>query len=75
MKRNRKMRDTWASYFIHPFLLEETGGEGLARFPGDVSEIERLVKSTQEAGYEFINLKEWIEKQPLIRRPEPIEVF
>lgn len=75
MKRNRKMRDTWASYFIHPFLLEETGGEGLARFPGDVSEIERLVKSSREAGYEFINLKDWIDKQPLTRRPEPIEVF
>jgi len=74
MKRNRKMRDTWASYFIHPFLLEETGGEGLARFPGDVSEIERLIQGTRDAGYEFINLKEWVERQPLEKAPVTIEV-
>lgn len=74
MKRNRKMRDTWASYFIHPFLLEETGGEGLARFPGDVSEIERLIQGTRAAGYEFINLKDWVNKQTLEKAPETVEV-
>lgn len=74
MKRNRKMRDTWASYFIHPFLLEETGGEGLARFPGDVSEIEKLIQGTREAGYEFINLKDWVKQQTLAKAPQSIEI-
>ncbi|NBY18788.1 DUF2334 domain-containing protein, partial [bacterium] len=74
MKRNRKMRDAWASYFIHPFLLEETGGEGLARFPGDTSEIERLIKGTREAGYEFVNLRDWVKQQNLVKASETIEI-
>ncbi len=75
MKRNRKMRDAWASFFLHPFLLEETSNEGLARFVGDVSAIEALIEGTRKAGYEFVDLKKWIGSQPLLRTPEALEEF
>ena len=73
MKRNRKLRDTWASYFIHPFLLEESSHEGLAKFEGDVEEIVKLIKQTREAGYEFIDLKEWVGNSPFLRTLRAIE--
>ncbi len=75
MKRNRKLRDTWASYFIHPFLLEQTSSEGLAKFAGDVEEIEKLINQTRQAGYEFIDLKAWVEKAPKLRTLPAIERF
>ncbi|MBS0358624.1 MAG: DUF2334 domain-containing protein [Proteobacteria bacterium] len=62
IRRNRVLRDVWASYFIHPFLLNSRNQGGIARYPGDVEDIQKLVVETQNAGYEFIDLKEWVKQ-------------
>ena len=74
MKRNRVLRDSWASFFIHPFTLESHANEGLGAFPGDVREVERLIAATREYGYEFIDLSAWIRDNTLPKRPVTIEI-
>ncbi|MBA3958242.1 MAG: DUF2334 domain-containing protein [Parachlamydiaceae bacterium] len=66
IKRNRVLRDVWAGFFIHPFLLNTAQNWGIAEQAGDTSAIERLLQETKNAGYEFIDLADWIKqnKQP-----------
>ncbi len=59
MKRNRVLRDAWASLFIHPFVVNSTTYEGTGAYPGDTASLERLFKAAQDFGYEFIDLKTW----------------
>ncbi len=75
IKRNRVLRDNWCSFFIHPSQLDDTIDGGTGRYAGDTQKIEDLVKATQESGYEFIDLKSWIQKASLEKRPEPVEEF
>ncbi len=75
LERNRSLRDQWGSFFIHPFRIEDSVRDGIGKFPGDTSEIERLVTRAKAAGYEFVDLKQWIADRSLEKRPEPIEVF
>lgn len=60
IKRNRVLRDVWASYFFHAFLLNLPKDSGIANTAGDTSELERLLQATIDAGYEFIQLEDWI---------------
>lgn len=71
-KRNLVLRDTWASFFYHPFLLEsyESGGRG--SYPGDTAELLYLIKEIKKLGYEFINLDDFVSKNTKPIRPEPI---
>lgn len=73
-KRNRVLRDHWASLFIHPVLIQPPWEEGLGDFPGDGKKILELLTTIQSFGYEFINLNDWVLKQPLFIRPN-VEEF
>jgi uncharacterized protein YdaL len=59
LKRNLVLRDVWGSFFIHPYLVNTVENGGLGKFQGDTSEIERLIQSTKDLGYEFIDLTAW----------------
>lgn len=71
-KRNLVLRDVWASFFYHPFLLStyENGGRG--EFPGDPEELKYIVRELKKLGYTFINLDDFINKNSNVKRPEPI---
>lgn len=70
-KRQRVIRDAWASFFYHPFLLQpyELGGRGA--FAGDTREMEYVIEQIKALGYEFINAEEFVKKNDF-RRPDPI---
>lgn len=72
-KRNRVLRDHWGSLFIHPVLIQPRWEEGLGEYPGDGRKILELLKEIQTLGYEFIDLKNWVNEQSLSLRPEPGE--
>ena len=74
MRRNAALRDTWASFFVHPSMLDSMANGGTALTPGDGAEIARLIRGARDAGYEFIELGAWIRAQPPELRPEPVEV-
>ena len=74
LRRNRVLRDAWGSFFVHPFTLEINANEGIGAFPGDVSELERLIHATREYGYEFIDLPSWLRDNTLPLKPPSIEV-
>jgi uncharacterized protein YdaL len=74
MERNRVLNnDIWASYFVHPFYVETTREGGSGAFPGDVKAFVRLINETRKMGYEFVNLKEWIQQNELTLRSDSIE--
>lgn len=73
LKRNRVLRDVWGSFFIHPFMFNTIQDGGIAKFPGDTSEIERLLRETKGLGYEFIDFKNWKTKRTLGRAPLDLE--
>ncbi|MEY4632182.1 MAG: hypothetical protein RIQ81_2302, partial [Pseudomonadota bacterium] len=62
-RRNRVLRDSWASLFVHPLMIDSRTNSGTGRFSGDTSEVRRLVRTIRAMGYEFINLTAWIEDQ------------
>lgn len=64
-RRNRVLRDAWASFYFHPYLLE---GNNPAIQP---EEIERLVRTIRELGYEFVDLEAVIERLGRTRQPAP----
>lgn len=74
LKRNRNLRDAWGSFFIHPFCISALENAGIGAFPGDVSEIERLIKATRDYGYEFVDITTWIYNNTLPKRLPTIEV-
>lgn len=62
-RRNLVLRDAWASFFVHPLMILAQGASGTGRFAGDTTQIRRLVREIKAMGYEFIDLREWIQKQ------------
>jgi hypothetical protein len=73
MRRNAVLRDSWASFFVHPSMLETAAKGGTARRPGDAAEIERLIRAAKDNGYEFVDLAAWTARNGAALRPEPIE--
>lgn len=69
-RRNRVLRDHWASFFIHPVLIQPTSEEGIADYPGEGDKLVSFFQTIEELGYEFIDLKKWIRKQPLLLKNE-----
>lgn len=71
-KRNLVLRDVWASFFYHPFLLTtyEEGGRG--SYPGDPEELQFILRGIKELGYKFINLDNFLDKNTNTKRPEPV---
>jgi uncharacterized protein YdaL len=74
IKRNRVLRDVWASFFLHGFLLNTPQYGGIARYPGDTAALEKLLQETQDAGYEFIDLQSWIKQNHRPKAPPAIEI-
>lgn len=74
IRRNAVLRDAWASFFVHPSMVDVTAKGGTGRRPGDTSEIERLIRAARANGYEFVDLKAWISAAGDALRPEPVEV-
>lgn len=68
-KRNRVLRDHWASLFVHPVLIQPPWEEGLGDFPGDGRKITALLETIQSLGYEFIDLKAWVRSHPRFTSP------
>lgn len=71
-KRNLVLRDVWASFFYHPFLITtyEEGGRGA--YPGDPAELEYIIRELKKLGYSFINLEDFLNNNTIEKRPEPI---
>jgi len=67
-KRNRVLRDTWASVFFHPFLLNTEENGGLGEFADDGRELRRLVQGIKELGYRFIPIGEFMQDQDHVPR-------
>jgi uncharacterized protein YdaL len=63
-KRNRILRDQWASLFFHISFLD--------RHPDWRSDIQRLIKTIQNSGYEFIDLNSFIAQKEFWQRRTPI---
>jgi uncharacterized protein YdaL len=70
-KRNRVLRDHWASLFIHPVLILPSWEEGLGEYPGDGRPVLELLNGIQALGYEFIDLKDWTKIHTKSIRPAP----
>jgi uncharacterized protein YdaL len=75
MRRTLVIRDSWGSFFIHPFVVDSALNEGIGAYPGDVKDIERLISESKNMGYEFIDLKTWMAQHTEPLRPETIEIF
>lgn len=71
-KRNLVLRDVWGSLFYHPFLLEKYEDGGRAAFPGDASELEYIIVEMKKLGYQFIDMKDYLNKNKTEIRPQPI---
>lgn len=51
-KRNLVLRDAWASFYFHPFIMRRDGA---------AADLERLLKSLKAMGYEFVDLERFIQ--------------
>lgn len=71
-KRNLVLRDVWGSFFYHPFLLNSYDTDGRGCYPGDPSELQFILKALKGMGYQFIDLNNFIDKNTVPKRPEPI---
>jgi len=71
-RRNLVLRDAWASFFYHPFLIQtiESGGRGT--YPGDPGELRWLIQEIKKLGYEFVDLDAWAKANDRPIRPEPL---
>lgn len=71
-KRNRVLRDVWASFFFHTYLLDIPGNDGRGHQPGDPREIRYLVQEIKKLGYTFIEINKFLDANTRTIRPEPI---
>jgi hypothetical protein len=70
-RRNIKLRDVWGSLFFHPQLTNSVSHEGVGAFPGDATEMKRLINEMRAMGYEFIDLEKFIDQAGDAMRPDP----
>ena len=69
-KRNKVLRDCWASLFFHPYLLNHYLNDGIGDYLGDDRKLRRLVKGLKELDYKFINLDQFIKENQNIENVE-----
>lgn len=70
MRRNAVLRDSWASFFVHPAMLEESEVDAEGR---ERPSVQRLLAAVKEHGYEFVTLSKWTKENLMPVRPEPVE--
>lgn len=73
IRRNRVLRDAWASFFFHPFLLKKLDDGGLSLKPNDTQVIRKLVRAALDNGYTFVALDDAFLAQNSNMRPQPQE--
>lgn len=66
-KRNRVLRDTWASFFFHPYHLDH-----LMSSVENAEPLKKLIQSILDYQYEFIKLETFTETRKTTLRPTPI---
>lgn len=71
-RRNRVLRDVWASFFYHPFLFVSYQEGGRGTYPGDASELEFIIQGLKDLGYQFIDINEFMDKNTKAKRFEPV---
>ncbi len=59
-KRNRVLRDSWASFYIHISDIERINAQFPDQKDAGTSKTLELVRNLQALGYEFKNINEWI---------------
>ena len=72
-KRNRVIRDAWASAFFHPYLLNLGEHDGIGNYPGDPEKLRKLLRGLRELGYQFVDGAKFAEENQRFMRPKPIE--
>lgn len=72
-RRNRCLRDAWASFYVHPLLTGLRPDGGLGRFPGDIEPLLEMIREIREMGYTFIDLGKWTRANTCPCRPPPLE--
>ncbi len=58
-RRNKVVRDYWASFFFHPYIFSDRSEGGTGRFRGDTLELRKLVIGMKLLGYRFTSLNEF----------------
>lgn len=58
-RRNRVVRDYWASFFYHPYIFADSADGGIGRFDGDTLELRKLLIGLKLLGYAFVGLAEF----------------
>lgn len=61
-RRNRVVRDYWASFFYHPYIFADRQDGGIGRFDGDTLELRKLLIGLKLLGYSFTGLGEFEER-------------
>jgi len=72
VKRNRVLRDVWASLFFHSFYLDAFPRDGLGSYPGDTKDLRELIETILDNNYEFIDVRDFTQKNKKIIRPKTI---
>lgn len=67
-KRNLVLRDAWVSFFVHEVILNTKDKNGIANYPGDISEIKNLLVDIKKLGYHFVDLKSFLKNHHFPRR-------
>lgn len=58
-ERNRVVRDVWASFYFHPFLLVAKRNDDFEFARPDASDLRHLISELKGMGYRFIPLEEF----------------
>jgi uncharacterized protein YdaL len=58
-RRNKVVRDYWASFFVHPYIFSSKANGGIGKFNGDTFELRKLLIGLKLLGYRFTGLSEF----------------
>ncbi len=58
-KRNRVIRDSWASFFIHLDYINKLDAQDPGQLNSGIKQVIQLVDDLKALGYQFINANEW----------------
>jgi uncharacterized protein YdaL len=58
-RRNRVVRDYWASFFYHPYIFSDKENGGIGRFDGDTIELRKVLVGLKMLGYQFTGASEF----------------
>lgn len=65
-RRNRVLRDSWGSFFMHPYLIGRGSREA------NLSALRKLLGGMVRQGYAFVSVDEFIRDRKNVLRPAPV---